>query len=127
MAQLRVTRAPSDSLQIGTVFPIVADRTGIGRMPPEQSSDEACIHIPHHSVGRRHAEILRIDAGYVLADLGTCMGVVVNRVSYKNGTRVPLAHGDVIKLCDFMFVFEAVDDARAVTPPPSSAPPSPPA
>ena len=73
--------------------------TTIGR----DSTLDICI--PHESVSRRHAQIVRQQSGYFLSDLDSSNG------TYQNGERLSapslLAHGDIVRIgsvelqCDY--------------------------
>jgi pSer/pThr/pTyr-binding forkhead associated (FHA) protein len=73
--------------------------TTIGRDPTLD------ICIPHESISRRHAQIVRQQSGYFLSDLDSSNG------TYQNGEllRAPslLAHGDILRIgsielqCDY--------------------------
>jgi pSer/pThr/pTyr-binding forkhead associated (FHA) protein len=73
--------------------------TTIGRDPTVD------ICIPHESVSRRHAQIVRQQTGYFLSDLDSSNG------TYQNGERLStpslLAHGDILRIgsvelqCDY--------------------------
>ena len=69
--------------------PVSGSETLLGR------SDDCDVSLPHGSVSRYHAKILRSDAGYALVDLGSVNGTVVN------GQRIQaclLRNGDQIRL-----------------------------
>jgi hypothetical protein len=63
----------------GKAFELSKDRVIIGRLP------ESDVTVPDPGVSRRHAEIRREDGGYLVADLGSTNGTMVNeaRVSER--------------------------------------------
>ena len=126
MARLRLVRSPEGTEPpVGTVFPLAADRTVIGRDGSQVPPGDGFIPAVHLSVSRQHAAITRTDAGYVLTDLASRSGVYVNCRCHKRDHPALLADGDQIKICDYVFVFEAGDAPKLVTPRPSSDSPSP--
>jgi len=58
-------------------------------------------------VSRRHAVIMSDDNGFVLEDLGSTNGTVVNREKVVPGTPVNLMEGDVIHLGKMKAIFHA--------------------
>jgi len=71
----------------GKAFELSKDRVIIGRLP------ESDVTVSDPGVSRRHAEVRRQDAGYLVADLGSTNGTMVNeaRVSERtleNGDRI---------------------------------------
>jgi hypothetical protein len=79
-------------------FPLNKSNTVIGR-------DVRCdAMINHHSISRRHAEVVRLSEGYLFRDLGSKNG------SFVNGQRVQeylLQDGDVVAVGDVQLNFEA--------------------
>lgn len=78
-------------------FPLNKSHTIIGR-------DVGCdVMVNHHSVSRRHAEVVRLAEGYLFRDLGSKNGCFVN------GQRVQeylLQDGDVLAVGDVQLDFE---------------------
>lgn len=56
-------------------------------------------------VSRRHAIILSDESGYLLEDLGSTNGTIVNREKVNPGTPVTLTEGDVIHLGKMKAIF----------------------
>ena len=79
-------------------FPLNKSHVVIGR-------DVRCdVMVNHHSVSRRHAEIVRLAEGYLFRDMGSKNGCFVN------GQRVQeslLQEGDVVAVGDVQLNFEA--------------------
>jgi hypothetical protein len=79
-------------------FPINKSNVIIGR-------DIGCdVLVNHHSVSRRHAEVVRLAEGYLFRDMGSKNGCFVN------GQRVQeylLQDGDVVAVGDIQLNFEA--------------------
>jgi len=92
MARLVVLRGPGR----GRAFD-VAGRAGIGRLPSNQ------IQLPGDKISRRHAEILRENDRWFVADLGSRNGVIVNG---RKVDRTELASGDRIEIGSALLVFE---------------------
>jgi hypothetical protein len=68
-------------------FALTKDRVIIGRL------DESDVVVPDPGVSRRHAEVRRDDGEYILSDLGSTNGTMVNEASIGERT---LADGDRI-------------------------------
>jgi len=64
-------------------------------------------------VSRRHAIITSDENGYVLEDLGSTNGTIVNREKIAPGTPVNLVEGDVIHLGKMKAVFHTGTGAAA--------------
>ncbi len=110
MAHLQIVRAPDNcNLAVGTVFPLTADRTIIGRGVHSATLGEEFIYLPHHAIGRRHAAIVKTESGYIAQDLQSRSGIWVNGKHHTADNPAQLADGDVIKICDFQFQFVEVD------------------
>lgn len=79
-------------------FPLNKSHVIIGR-------DVSCdVMVNHHSVSRRHAEVVRLAEGYLFRDMGSKNGCFVN------GQRVQeylLQEGDVVAVGDVQLNFEA--------------------
>jgi predicted component of type VI protein secretion system len=92
--------------------------------------DESCdVVLSHAGVSRRHA-VVRVDGGdFVIEDLGSTNGVLVNGAGVKRTRR--LLHGDVVSLGDARIEFSTrlaiptgdEEEAEAAAPPaPAAAP-----
>ena len=80
----------------GRTFALAAERTVIGRLP------ESDVPVRDPGASRRHAEIRREDGEYVLADLGSTNGTLVNEASV--GERA-LCDGDRITIGETVLEF----------------------
>lgn len=78
-------------------FEIEGDEITIGRLP------ENDLVIPHRSVSRHHAKLVRREDGWRVEDLGSLNGTRVNR---RDDLDRPLRNGDVIHLYDFALRFK---------------------
>lgn len=108
MAHLVLAKSPGGSCpQAGTVFPLNAPRIVIGRPSSQTPPGAEMILLPHHAVSRQHAEIIQSDGGFVIRDLMSRASTFVNSKPCPHGAELPLADGDRIKICDFLFVFHA--------------------
>ena len=83
--KLKVIAGPA----YGTTFQIAGDRFSIGRDPQNHFS------IPDHSVSREHCVIVRQGDGFLIRDLGSHNGTVVNDLRVKDQV---LAHRDCISI-----------------------------
>ncbi len=72
----------------------------IGRHP------ESDIFLDDVTVSRRHAEFVREQAGYVVADVGSLNGTYVNRTLSE---RAALATGDEVQIGKFRLMYYAAD------------------
>jgi len=72
--------------------------TSIGRADPAAGIRPDVDLSMDVAVSRRHAEIRRSAAGYVIFDLGSTNGTVVNGRTIPRHQEVPLADGDEIRL-----------------------------
>jgi len=100
-------------LHAGKQFPLGDTSCSFGRSP------ENSVVLANERVSRHHAEIRREGADYVLFDLGSANGVLVN------GQRVLTHHlraGDVFEIGDDVFRFDAPAAADATLPVPAVAP-----
>jgi len=81
----------------------------IGRLP------ENTICISHMSISRRHAKIER-DAGnnYILTDLNSLNGTLVNNIKVKKAT---LSHGDKITVGKYTILFENAEESQTKSAP----------
>jgi hypothetical protein len=73
----------------GSVFPLAKDRVIIGRL------DESDVVLSDPGASRRHAEVRRQDDEYVIADLGSTNGTMVNESTIGERT---LTEGDRITI-----------------------------
>jgi hypothetical protein len=73
----------------GKVFELAKDRISLGRLP------ESDVLLSDPGASRRHAEIRQQDGGWVIADLGSTNGTMVNELTI--GER-PLQDGDRITI-----------------------------
>jgi len=85
----------------GTAYPIAGDRFSIGRDPQNHFS------VPDRSVSREHCVIVRQGDGFVIRDLGSHNGTVVNDVPVKDQL---LAHRDCIAVGRTVLQFLVKDD-----------------
>lgn len=65
-------------------------------------------------ISRHHAQILATDGTYVLEDLGSNNGTLLNGVALTRP--VPLQDGDEIRLCSYVFSFHAAAPVEAPAP-----------
>lgn len=68
------------------------------------------LHLPDHSVSRRHAEIVKQDDNYTIRDLGSTNGVVINGQQVQEHA---LQTGDRVQLGSRIFRFLADHDLEA--------------
>ncbi len=85
---------------------IESETVVIGRHPDCQ------VVIEDSSVSRKHAHIVKVDGNFVLEDLDSRNGTSINNQTVHQPTR--LNDGDLIKICDevFMFHMDAIGTAR---------------
>ena len=93
MAQLTI-RAPDGALQ---TVSLDKDCITIGR------SHDNDVFLPDQLLSRHHAEILKGDDGYILKDLGSKNGTLLNGA--RVNALMPLAPGDSIVLGDYRLTF----------------------
>jgi pSer/pThr/pTyr-binding forkhead associated (FHA) protein len=108
VAHLVLVRQPVD-YALGTVFPLIASRTYIGRDPRVPPSGGAVLVLPHFAASRKHAVICRTKDGFTIDDLKSRSSTFVNSCRCGFGLPRLLVDGDRIKICDFGFVFRAGD------------------
>ncbi len=105
-----------DDEQKQIALALAHDEYGIGR------ADSNAIRLTDRNVSRKHAQLKRNGAGWLVRDLESYNG------TYVNGGRVAgeqhVQHGDVVQLGDYRLEF--VDEARVAAPPPPGAAPQPP-
>src|SRR5712692_3311340 len=80
----------------GRAFPLTKDRVIIGRLA------ESDVVVPDPGVSRRHAEVRRENGRFVLIDLGSTNGTLVNGAAVGEH---PLEEGDRIKLGNTVLEF----------------------
>ncbi|CAN5206925.1 hypothetical protein BH18ACT4_BH18ACT4_07430 [soil metagenome] len=91
---LVVTRGPN----AGSRLAVTRDVTTVGRHP------ESDIFLDDITVSRRHAEIHRTPAGFVVKDVGSLNGTYLNRERVEDGT---LNTGDELQVGKFKLAFFA--------------------
>jgi sigma-B regulation protein RsbU (phosphoserine phosphatase) len=102
MATLRIVQG----VEPGKRFPLTAERSTIGR------SSDCEVSLDVAAVSRRHAEVIRRGADFIVEDLGSRNGTYVNGLRIAGSTT--LSNGDLIGICDQEFAFEA-DNAPSRT------------
>jgi len=108
-----ITGIPVASLELedGQRFEIDREETLLGRSDPvdqiEPDVDLSIFGGFEQGVSRRHALTLWDESGYVLEDLGSTNGTVVNREKVLPGSPVNLTEGDVIHLGKMKATFHA--------------------
>ena len=99
--------APARGARLTTVNPIapvpaeymlLKDEVSLGR------GEENDLVIPHASVSRTHARLMRRDGGYELTDLNSTNGTYVNNQPLRGSMIV--ANGAEVRLGDVIFVFQ---------------------
>ena len=98
LPRLEVSSGP----QRGHVFDLTRERTLVGRVGHGQPCD---ILLQDRAVSRPHAEILRQDNGFLLKDLGSANGTLVNSVPLSEPH--PLSDGDAITFGEAVLIFRA--------------------
>jgi pSer/pThr/pTyr-binding forkhead associated (FHA) protein len=92
----------SSGSQRGRVFDLTRERTVVGR---SGQGDVWDIVLVDRAVSRPHAEILRQGESFLLKDLGSANGTLVNGVALTEPH--PLSDGDAITLGEAILVFRA--------------------
>ena len=69
--------------------------------------DENDIAIDSGSVSMKHAEMCRVDGGYILRDLGSTNGI---KLDNQRSEEVPLQHGISLRLGDVTFDFALTEE-----------------
>lgn len=98
LPRLEVSSGP----QCGHAFDLTRARTVIGRAGPGQPCD---ILLQDRAVSRPHAEVLREPDGFLLKDLGSANGTLVNGVLLTEAHH--LADGDAITFGEAVLIFRA--------------------
>jgi len=103
MSQL-ITQAPADQPHFRirwpngstSYFAIQKERIVIGR------DSAADLELPekYRFVSNQHAEILKQDSGYVVADLNSTNGTLLNNQRLQPGVAVPLINGSILRIGD---------------------------
>lgn len=109
MPSLILIKSPGGSAT-GQTFPLNGGELFvIGR-----DAEQCQIVIPNSAVSRKHAQIVRNGAKYLIEDLGSRNGTIVNNNKVAGPTS--LKNEDRVKICDFLFRFhdEAVSPHTAV-------------
>ena len=83
--------------KVDLAFPIERPRGTIGR------EDDNMIQLPHEKVSKHHAAILQAGQGWVIEDLQSTNGVIVNDQRIE---RRQLKDGDRVKIEPYEFYFE---------------------
>jgi pSer/pThr/pTyr-binding forkhead associated (FHA) protein len=98
-------------LEDGQRFEIDGDEVLLGRSDPldqiEPDVDLSYCGGFEQGVSRRHAIITSDENGYMLEDLGSTNGTIVNRDKVAPGAPVNLVEGDVIHLGKMKAIFHA--------------------
>ena len=103
MAKLIIHHGP----HAGREFVLDAAGAVIGR------TVDSSVHLPSNAVSRRHAKVLFSEGQWLLEDLGSSNGTLLN------GQRVrvaqPLADGDELRFCEYVLTFrdDQADDDEA--------------
>ena len=98
-------------LEDGQRFELDREEVLLGRSDPVDQI-QPDVDLSYHGgfeqgVSRRHAVIITEEGRYVLEDLGSTNGTIVNREKVDPGTPVDLSEGDVIHLGKMKAVFHA--------------------
>jgi hypothetical protein len=80
----------------GETYPLDQERLTIGRSP------DCDVFLDDVTVSRRHAELVRRQGGYVIADLGSLNGTYVNR---RRVETVRLEDGDEVQIGKYKLTF----------------------
>ena len=84
----------------GETLPLGKDITAIGKSP-----DYCDMVIRDESVSRLHAQVIKRDGDYYIADINSKNGVEINGGDIRPGEEILLKRGDVVKLgkCELIF------------------------
>ncbi|HLC02755.1 MAG TPA: FHA domain-containing protein [Anaerolineales bacterium] len=106
----------------GRPFPLVSATSLVGRADRASGLDPRVMGVDlapldadgPPSVSRRHAQILFRKGDYLLQDLKSRNGTVVNGRALRPGDRVRLMHGDEVRFGDvaLIFVWDSQEDAE---------------
>lgn len=99
-----------------TVVPLVRDEVTIGR------KEGNTIRLTERNVSRRHARISRRESNFVLEDLASYNGIVLNGA--RLGDARPVKHGDQILIGDYKLQIMEEAGAQPTPAPPAPPPPS---
>ena len=91
---------------VGTLVDLKRDVTVIGRLP------ECDLILAPIGVSRRHAEIRKVETGFVVVDLDSRNKTLVNGTELKGGVAHLLKANDRISICGVEFVYEPAEPAR---------------
>ncbi|OWK42358.1 SpoIIE family protein phosphatase [Fimbriiglobus ruber] len=111
MPSLILLKSPGGATA-GVTYTLAGDLFVIGR-----DADTCQIVIPNGSVSRKHAQIRRAQGQFLIEDLESRNGTVVN--NQKVSAPTPLKNDDRVKICDFLFRFH--DDRPTLLRPAASA------
>ncbi len=100
-----------------TVVPLLRDEVTIGR------EEGNTIRLTERNVSRAHARLRRQSDTYVIEDLGSYNGIVINGERLES--EIQLSAGDRVAIGDYALAFES-DADRVSKPPPSVRPSAPP-
>ncbi len=98
----------------GTLVDLKNDVTVIGRLP------ECDIILGINGVSRRHAEIRKVGAAFVLVDLGSLNKTLVDGTALTGGVEHPLKENNRINICGVEFVYHAVAPPEPKDPEPAA-------
>lgn len=100
---MRARLARYEGGKLSITFPLPTPGSTIGRDFGNQ------IRLPDTEVSRQHAVIHAKDNMWVIKDLGSTNGVIVNGKKVEHAL---LKNGDSIAIGPFQFVFQTVDDGK---------------
>ncbi|MCO6458546.1 MAG: SpoIIE family protein phosphatase [Pirellulaceae bacterium] len=100
MAVLRVLKGETPRKE----FPLEAARVRIGRLKRDNDFE---LPDPHEKreVSKQHFEVIWEDDRHYLVDAGSRNGTFLNNHRLTPHVRYPLKHDDVVRVCNFMFVY----------------------
>ena len=99
----RVTITVPDKMPQPYRFPLDRQVVMIGR------GSENDIAVECGSISVRHAEMLRVEGGYELRDLGSTNGI---KLDGRRSDTIPLRHGATVRLGDVAFDFQLSEEER---------------
>jgi pSer/pThr/pTyr-binding forkhead associated (FHA) protein len=97
--KLQVTNGPQE----GNVIPLLLEKVTIGRATSKASWE---VGLQDPSVSRPHARLERVETNWVIYDLGSANGTLVNNTPVMDKGRV-LRDGDIITLGSTLVLFRA--------------------